>query len=249
MTYLSYNQELLFSPRAQFSMKPLKWKKDMAFKLSGGWYYQPAFYKEHRRPDGTINMDITAQKSIQLLAGMSYDFYWRQISDKKIKLITEIYYKKLDNMISYDYDNVRIVYAGENNSQGYIRGIDFRINGEFVPDAESWINISIMQAKEKLDGVQHMKWVDTSLVATEYVPMPTDRLVNVSLFFQDYLRDNKDFKVHFNLNLGTGLPFGFIEDNTIVRNNFRFLHIVVSMWDSLICYGIKLCFQKNHCIL
>ena len=222
MTYLSYNGEFLVSPRAQISVKPITWKKDMAFKLAGGWYYQPAFYKEHRRPDGTLNLDISTQKSVQLLAGMSYDFYWRRISNKKIKLITEIYYKQLDNMISYDYDNVRIIYAGENNSTGFIRGIDFRINGEFVPEAESWINISVMQAKEKLNGIDHQKWQDSIFVSTEYVPMPTDRLVNVSLFFQDYLRSNKDFKVHFNLNIGTGLPFGFKEDNTEVRNNFRF---------------------------
>ena len=79
-----------------------------------------------------------------------------------------------------------------------------------------------MQAKESLDGVQHKTWSDTTLVNTDYVPRPTDRLVNVSLFFQDYLKSNENVKVHFNLNVGTGLPFGFKDDNTIVRNNFRY---------------------------
>jgi hypothetical protein len=222
MTYLSYNQEFLISPRVQFSIKPNKWKKDFAFKLAGGIYYQPPFYKEHRKPDGVLNLDLKSQKSYHILAGMTYDFYWRNISDKKIRLIAEMYYKKLDNLVSYDYDNVRIVYSGINNSSGYIAGMDLRINGEFVPDAESWINISIMQAREKINGIQHLKWKDTVLVNTEYVPLPTDRLVNVAFFFQDYLRNNKNFKVHFALNVGTGLPFGFKGDNIELRNNYRF---------------------------
>ena len=222
MTYVSYNNEFLVSPRLQVSVKPLKWEKDIAFKIAGGIYYQPTFYKEHRQPDGVLNLDLKSQKSYHILGGMSYDFYWRKISDKKMKLITELYYKKLENLVSYDYDNVRIVYSGLNNSSGYIAGIDVRINGEFVPDAESWINISVMQAREKLDGVQHQKWVDSIYVNTEYVPLPTDRLVNIAFFFQDYLKDNKNFKVHFVLNVGTGLPFGFKGDNVEVRNNFRF---------------------------
>ncbi len=221
-TFRPINKEFLLSPRAQFSFKPLKWKSDFAFKIAGGIYYQEPHYKEHRRPDGTLNLNLKSQKSIHALLGMSYDFYWKRISDKKMKLIAELYYKKLTNLVSYNYDNVRIIYSGENDSEGYVTGIDLRLNGEFVPDAESWINLSILQAREKINGVQHQKWQDTSYVNTEYVPRPTDRFVNFSLFFQDYLRKNKDFKVHFNLNVGTGLPFGFKEKNTVIRNNFRF---------------------------
>ena len=221
-TYHPYNAEFLISPRFQASLKPLKLKHDMAFKIAVGVYYQPPFYKEHRQPDGVLNMNLKSQRSYHLLGGMSYDFYWRRVSDKKIRLITEIYYKKLDNMISYDYDNVRIVYSGLNNSSGYIAGIDLRINGEFVPDAESWINISVMQARERFNGVQHRKWVDTAYVDSKYAPLPTDRLINFGFFFQDYFKNNKNFKVHTMLNVGTGLPFGFREDNTEARNLFRF---------------------------
>lgn len=224
MMYRPISSELTVSPRMQISIKPLKWKKDVALKLAGGLYYQPPHYKEHRRPNGVLNLDIKSQRSFHILAGLSYDFYWKSISNKKMKIITEIYYKSLDNLVSYDFDNVRIVYSGENDSKGYITGIDFRLNGEFVPGAESWINVSIMQAKERLDGVQHMQWSqsDSSLINTEYVPRPTDRLVNTSLFFQDYLKNNKNIKVHFNLNIGTGLPFGFKDDNKVVRNNYRY---------------------------
>ena len=32
---------------------------------------------------------------------------------------------------------------------------DLRLNGEFVPGAESWINLSFLRTREHLDGVQH----------------------------------------------------------------------------------------------
>lgn len=221
-TYTCYNDKGFLSPRVQFSYKPLNWEKDFTFNIASGIYYQPPFYKEHRNSQGIINLNLDPQLSYHFVAGFNYDFYWTNISDKKFRLITELYYKKLEDMISYNYDNVRIIYDGENNSNGFIEGIDFRINGEFVPDAESWINVSIMKAREKLDGIQHKKYKDGEFINTDYVPLPTDRLVNASLFFQDYLRNNKNFKVHFNLNVGTGLPFGFKEANTVVRNNFRY---------------------------
>ena len=42
----SYNQTV-FSPRAQFAIKP-SWEKDMLFRLGTGLYYQPPFYRELR---------------------------------------------------------------------------------------------------------------------------------------------------------------------------------------------------------
>jgi hypothetical protein len=53
------------------------------------------------------------------------------------------------------------------------------------------------------------------------VPQPTDRAVNLSIFFQDYLPKNENFKMHLNLSLGTGLPFGLRDNNEIFRNTYR----------------------------
>ncbi len=221
-SYWDLNKELIISPRVQLLYKPLNWEKDISIKLAGGVYYQPPFYRELRRPDGTVNLDLKSQRSIHAVAGITYDFLLGDISPKKFKLIAEAYYKKLDNLVSYEVDNVRIRYSGQNDASGYIAGIDLRMNGEFVPGAESWINLSFLKARETLNDVQHLSFSDGNSVETDFVPRPTDQFMTLSMFFQDYLPKNENFKTHLNLSVGTGLPFGIKDNNQIFRNAFRF---------------------------
>jgi hypothetical protein len=225
-SYWSLNNQWLFSPRAQILYKPLTWSNEVSFKLAGGVYYQPPFYREMRRPDGTVNTNLKAQQSVHIVGGISYDFQWEKISRKPFRFIAEAYYKRLSDLVSYELDNVRIRYSGENDSEGYAYGIDMRINGEFVPGAESWVNLAFLSTKERLYGVQHQKSEivdgEAQLVDTEYVPRPTDRFMTLNMFFQDYLPSNDRFKANVNLSIGSGLPFGRPEDNVVVRNPFRF---------------------------
>ncbi|MFT6337600.1 MAG: hypothetical protein ACI86M_000371 [Saprospiraceae bacterium] len=223
--YRDLNKEFVLSPRAQLLYKPLSWDKDISFKLSGGIYYQPPIYREMRRLDGSVNLDLKSQKSTHLVGGLSYDFYWKSMSAKPFRLIAEVYYKTISNLVSYEVDNVRIRYSGENDSEGYATGIDIRLNGEFVPGAESWINLSFLSTKENILGIDHLKYNiedPDSPVVQSSVPRPTDRLMQLSMFFQDYLPNNENFKMHLNLSVGSGLPFGVKDDNKIYRNTFRF---------------------------
>jgi hypothetical protein len=120
-------------------------------------------------------------------------------------------------------DNVRIRYAGKNNATGYVTGLDMRINGEFVPGAESWINLSFLRARESITDVQHKerKVGDPVGQPVADVPRPTDQFMTLALFFQDYLPRNKNFKMHLNTTIGTGLPFGFPGNNEVYRNTYR----------------------------
>lgn len=222
--YWDLNKESLIGPRAQIQFRPLSWNNNWTFRLSGGYYYQPAFYRELRRPDGTVNTDLKAQKSAQIVGGISRQLNWTSISDKPFSLIAEIYYKKLWDIVTYDVDNVRIQYAGENNATGYATGIDLRINGEFVPGAESWVNLSLLRTRESIIGVQHKERPEGQSEGVDVadVPRPTDQLLNFNLFFQDYLPHHENFKVHMNLAIGSGLPFGLKDDNIIYRNTYRF---------------------------
>ena len=223
--YWDITNEFILSPRAQFLFKPLNSSRDLSFKLATGVYYQPPFYRELRRPDGTLNLNLKSQRSIHALAGFTYDFGDDiNTKRKKYRFITEAYYKKLDNLISYEIDNIRIRYSGENDASGYVAGIDFRINGEFVPGAESWINLSFLSAKESLTDVQHQKFFPGDSTSTEvnFVPRPTDQLFYMSVFFQDYLPSNENFKMHLNLIFGSGLPFGVRDDNRVFRNTFKY---------------------------
>ena len=222
--YSQLNKETIVSPRFQLLLKPLNWKSDVSFKLAGGVYYQTPLYREMRRLDGSVNRDLKSQKSIHLVGGISYDFLWNKISAKPFRLITEVYYKKLSNLTTYDIDNVKIRYTGENDASGYVGGLDLRINGEFVPGAESWINLSFLTARENIDGIQHLRRERGDTLSTEVntVPRPTDRFFNMSMFFQDYLPKNDRFKMNLNFSFGSGLPFGLRGNNVVYRNTYRF---------------------------
>ncbi len=214
----------IVTPRAQLLYKPLNWKRDMSFRFATGMYFQPSFYRELRRLDGTINVDLDAQKSLHVVGGFTWDFYSGKGDPKLFRFIVEAYYKKLWDIVTYDLDNVRIRYSGENDATGYVTGLDIRINGEFVPGAESWVNLSLLRARESITDVQHTTQGlnDSEPQNVSSVPRPTDRFMNLNMFFQDYLPRNENFKMHLNLSLGTGLPFGIKDNNRERRNQFRF---------------------------
>lgn len=223
-SYWDLNGETTVTPRAQFLYKPLKGKRDISWRLAAGLYYQPPFYRELRRPDGTLNRDLKSQKSAHFVGGLTYDFFMGKLSPTKFRLIVEAYYKELWDVVSYEIDNVRIRYEGENDATGYVAGIDLRLNGEFVPGVESWFNLSLLRAREHLNGIQHLErevgQVDG--VPVNDVPRPTDQFLQFSTFFQDYLPKNENFKMNLSFTVGTGLPFGLRGDNRIYRNTYRF---------------------------
>lgn len=204
LNYWDYNKQLLFSPRVSLAFKP-DWEKDILLRLSGGLYYQSPFYRELRRPDGTLNQDIQAQASLHFVLGSDYNFNaW----GRPFKMVTEVYFKHFDHLIPYIVDNVRLIYSGENSSKGYATGIDMKINGEFVEGLESWLSVSVMQTNEMLrDNFYSSCFSSTETpVANVWIPRPTDQRVAVSLFFQDYMPMLPTFKMNMNLSFGTGLP-------------------------------------------
>ena len=201
LNYYSFTDEWLVSPRLLFSYLPNN--QNIRYRLSGGYYYQPPFYKEMRLHSGALNDQIKAQKSIQTVAGFDYYF---EVAERPFKFTTEIYYKWLDRLIPYQIDNVRIVYSGKNEAKGYATGIDFKINGDLVPGEDSWATLSFMKTEEDLT---HDKWRDPSKPgAPGFIPRPSDQRLNFSLFLQDHLPNNPDFKAHLSFLFGTGLPFG-----------------------------------------
>ena len=202
-SYWTYNEELLMSPRISLAYAPI-WEKDIVLRAASGIYYQSPFYKELRTPEGTLNNNIKAQKSTHYVFGTDYLFYsW----GRPFKWITEIYYKELENLIPYKVDNVRIQYLANDLSNGYASGIDMKINGEFVSGVESWVSLSVMKTEEDIIG-DIITNADGSTTEAGYIPRPTDQRVNFSMFFQDYIPNNPNYKVHLNLLYGSGLSFG-----------------------------------------
>jgi len=187
----SFNKETIFSPRFQFAIKP-DWDTDMLFKLSGGIYYQSPFYKEIKDLDGNFNSDIKSQRSMQLILANDYEFF---MYDRPFKLTTEAYYKKMDDLIPYYMDNVRIRYSGKNNASGYAYGIDTRLFGEFVPGVDSWLSASYARVYENIDGRGN-------------IPRPTDQRFRFAMFYQDYMPKFPSMRVNLTLVYAMGLPNG-----------------------------------------
>ncbi|GGG50308.1 TonB-dependent receptor [Bizionia arctica] len=183
--------QTVVSPRAQFAIKP-NWKKDMLFRIGGGMYYQPPFYRELRDSSGTINPDVKAQKSFQVVIGNDYSF---KMWDRPFKLTTEAYYKNMTDVNPYTLENVRIRYAADNNATAYAYGLDLRLNGEFVPGTESWFSFGYLKTEENIDN-------------KGYIARPTDQRLKFAALFQDYVPSLPKMKMYLNLVYNTGLPGG-----------------------------------------
>ena len=210
--YNSLNKEFLISPRVGASWKP-NWNKDIIFRAAAGVYDQPPFYRELRRYDGSLNTGVLAQRSVQVVGGFDYNF--KGFDGRPFRWTTEAYYKSMTHVNPYDIDNVRIRYYGNNNAIGYATGIETRLFGELVKDAESWISLGIMRTKENIKGDYYTDYkldslgkpIDSTTVAGGWFRRPTDRLITFGMFFQDYLATNKNFKVYLNLIYGSNLPY------------------------------------------
>lgn len=196
MSYWDFNNEFLVSPRISVGFIP-EFNNSLSFRLAGGLYYQSPFYKEFRETktdeNGNsyveLNRNIKSQRSIQLILGGDYTF---RALDRPFKITAEAYYKKLDNIIPYELDNLKIVYTGRNESNGFIAGIDFKFFGQFVPGSDSWFSFSLMKTQEDLHGVK--------------VPRPTDQRYSFSVFFNDYFPKIPKLKFSLKGIISDGFP-------------------------------------------
>jgi len=210
--YNNLNNQFLVSPRIGFSWKPKQSQKDIVYRAAFGIYDQPPFFREMIRPDGTLNTDLKAQKSYQATAGVDYNF---KMGDRPFRISSEAYIKYMTDVDPYDINNVHIQYFGTNDAKAYAAGIETRLFGQFVKDAESWISIGFMRTKEKINNQYYYNYtldslnqpIDSVKVQQGWVRRPTDRFLTLGMFIQDYLSTNKNFKVYLNVLYGSNLPF------------------------------------------
>ncbi|WP_288984888.1 TonB-dependent receptor [uncultured Flavobacterium sp.] len=185
------DSQMTFSPRVQFAFKP-DWDKDMMFRLSGGLYHQPPFYRELRDYDGVVQTNVKAQQSFHLVLSGDYSF---KMWTRPFKLVSEAYYKNITDVNTYTIDNVRIRYRANNEATAYAYGFDARLNGEFVPGTESWFSFGYMQTEENQNN-------------KGFIARPTDQRLKFGVLFQDYMPNIPNLKLYLNLVYNTGLPGG-----------------------------------------
>ncbi len=198
--------QFIISPRAQFAIKP-NWKRDMLFRISGGVYQQPPFYRELRDRNGVINPNVKAQKSIHFVLGNEYSF---NLWERPFTLTGEAYYKGLSNVNPYTLEDVRIRYAADNNADAYVYGAELRMSGAFVPGTESWVSIGYLKTEENIDN-------------RGYISRPTDQRLKLGILFQDYVPNIPSLKMYMNLVYNTGVPGGSpnYADPYIFQNRLR----------------------------
>ena len=187
----SAKSQIVFSPRAQIAFKP-NWERDMVFRFATGFYYQPPFYRELRDQNGVVQPNVKAQQSIHFVLSNDYNF---KMWNRKFKFVSELYYKKMDDINTYSVENVRIRYRANNNATAFAQGFDCRLNGEFVPGTESWFSFGYIKTKENQDNRGD-------------IARPTDQRLKFGILFQDYMPKLPNLKLYLNLVYNTGLPGG-----------------------------------------
>ena len=208
-SHWNYNHESILSPRVSLSIIP-SFNQNISFRLATGLYYQAPFFKELRDTTtingttyATLNSKIKSQRSLHFIAGMDYRF---NVNNRPFKFSAEVYYKLLGNLIPYSVDNVKVTYYGDNLANGHAAGIDLKLYGEFVPGTDSWVTLSLMNTRMKLNGIS--------------IPLPTDQRYATHLFFTDYFPGSDKWLMSLRLTFADGLPFS-APHRELESNSFR----------------------------
>ena len=209
MSHWNFNRETILSPRISLAIIPAN-HENTTLRLAAGLYYQAPFFKELRDTTtvngvtvASLNEKIKSQRSIHFIAGYDYRF---RMNDQRFKFSAEAYYKALSNIVPYSVSNVKVVYYGQNECCGHAAGLDFKLYGEFVPGTDSWLSLSLMDTKMKLNG--------------KSIPLPTDKRYAVNLFFTDYFPGSRKWRMSLKLAFADGLPFA-APHKELETNSFR----------------------------
>jgi outer membrane receptor for ferrienterochelin and colicin len=198
--HFSFNKESTLSPRlsARLQLTP----RTFAFS-SWGIFYQAPTYRELRgAPEpgagilGALNRNLKAQRSIHYVAGIEHF-----VPSRRLTVRAEAYVKTLTRLISYEVQNVRIAYSGQNDSKGYAAGLDVQFRGELVPGLESWLNYGFLVTRERFLDEYLTPYNRGSL------PRPTDQRHTFSIVVQDYVPRDPTWKISLRFLFGSGLPY------------------------------------------
>ena len=231
--YTTINDEFFLTPRAAIIYYPRSYlaqnnelkKRNVAYRLSSGMYYQPPFYREFRYFDGSLRTNVKAQKSVHLVAGTDFFFnMWQR--EMPFKFTGEIFYKYLWDVNPYQIENVRTRYYADNNAIAYAYGLDLNIHGEFVEGIESFFKLGLLSTKEDILDDQYMEYynaageriifgysedqeiVDSATIYPGYIPRPTDQLFTFGALVQDQMPGLESFTVQMGMQFGSRLPYG-----------------------------------------
>ena len=181
--HYSYSNENLFSPRINLSYSP---SLVTTFTMGWGYYYQPPFINELKNPD--IGQ-LKSQRAIHYTLG------WNQKFKSNLTFSAELYYKDLDNLIPFYFDELKMVYVDGNIREGYAYGMDLQIDGELIEGMRSIFGYSYLDTKERTKGT------------SDYKRRLLDQTHTLQIFLQDKIKKHPNWQSHLRFLFGSGLLF------------------------------------------
>jgi hypothetical protein len=209
--HFDLTDEWTISPRASVRWQMNEWT---TLSAATGIYYQAPTYRELRGEPGfdttaalpELNRDLQSQRATIGVMGVDHLF-----RGTRFALRGELWFKQLANLISYEVEGTRVLYSGENDSEGYAYGADFQFRGEFVPGLESWLNYGFLLTRERFFAPENPTPAEQLAFERRgggsYIPRPTDRRHNFALFVQDHIPGDDTWTLHLRALFGTGTPF------------------------------------------
>ncbi|MGE5399321.1 MAG: carboxypeptidase-like regulatory domain-containing protein [Ignavibacteriales bacterium] len=181
-----YTKERLFSPRAA-----LYYYLDSSntFSLNTGLYYQPPFFNEFNGTDIDYNA-IKSQRSFHSVLG------WERIISRTLSLQVQAFYKKLDRLIPFYYEELKMIYSGGNVNEGYAYGFDLMLKGRITKGTDSWLGYSFLHSRERRAGADE-----------PYKRRLFDQTHTIQIFLQDQFRKHPNWQSHLRLLAGSGFLF------------------------------------------
>ncbi len=231
--YFAYNSEFTVSPRLSALFRA---DTNTTWTAGLGVYHQQPTYRELRGDPASgdttapvLDGDIRSQRAVQAVLGLE-----RFFPSRRVALRAEAYYKALSNLISYDVENIRVNYSGDNDARGYATGLDVQLRGELVPGLESWVNYGFLLTKERFTNApdradygqdaagqgafEQAMSVFEARGGGGYVRRPTDRRHNLTFFVQDNIPGDDTWTLHIRTLYGSGIPVTAPRVNTVIDN-------------------------------
>lgn len=178
-----YSNENLFSPRVSLTITPSNLTK---FSLGWGYYYQPPFVNELKNSELE---DLKSQRAIHYALG------WEQQIKEKMKFSAEVYYKDLDNLIPFYFEELKMIYVNGNTREGYSYGLDLQIDGELIEGMRSIFGYGYLNSRERDYG------------STNYQRRLLDQTHTLQIFLQDKFKKHENWQSHLRFLFGSGQLF------------------------------------------
>lgn len=189
LRFLHYNftKENLLSPRISLSYFA---DSSQTFSFSWGYYYQPPFVNELKYRTTMESGDIKSQLAVHYVLGWEYWF------KEKVKLQVEAYYKFLENIYPFYFENIKMVYLDKYNTEGYSFGFDVMFQGEIVDGMQSWLGYSYLNSQEKFTGSD-----------SPYRRRLLDQTHTLQVYIQDRFPKHPNWQSHLKFLFGSGYLF------------------------------------------